>query len=240
MTAVWPRPVLISVRQRAKGGGMRGGLSFLRVMSLAITPVLAGPTALLTGPGAVRGPSAVTGPGTLSGVAALSAQYAWAVGDVQVGSTLRPLIEHWNGTAWRRVASPGPAGNDTLSGVAATSPANAWVVGESGDRTLILHWNGASWRRFAAPSPKNGAIYAIAATSASNAWAAGIDQNHLGFTDIVIEHWTGQRWRPVTSPVQQGLLDGVAAPSAGRAWAVGSPEQLNTSLILTWNGTAWH
>lgn len=366
------------------------------VASLTIAPALIGATALLTGPmgttltaarpgraglsiprpGLVRRPSAVTGPGTLSGVTALSARYAWAVGYEQVGSRLRPLIEHWNGSTWRQVASPDPAGNDTLSGVAATSPASAWAVGESGSRTmilhwngkswrrvpspargnlagvaatsadnawavglggnhmvlehwngrfwrqvaspvatgnlygvtatsaasawaigasrghvLVLHWNGRSWRRFAAPDPNNGAIYAVTATSARNAWAVGtisppnsflskvliehwngrswrldpasqprqcgcvllgvgassarnawavgLDQDHIGFTDIVIEHWTGRRWRPARSPVQRGLLVAVTAPSAGRALAVGAPDQLNTSLIVSWNGTAW-
>jgi hypothetical protein len=82
-------------------------------------------------------------------------------------------------------------------------------------------------------------LLGVGASSARNAWAVGLDQDHLGFTDIVIEHWGGQRWRPVNSPVQEGLLDGVAAASAGRAWAVGSPDQLGTSLIITWNGTAW-
>jgi hypothetical protein len=358
---------------------MRRGLSFLRGASLASTPVVIAAAALLGTPkaGLAQATTAITGPGNLAAVAPVSATNAWAVGSEQVGSALRTLIEHWNGTTWRRVTSPNPPGNDTLSGVAATSRTDAWAVGETGSRTLILHWNGTSWRRVRspaggnlagvaatsarnawavglagshmvlehwngrswrqvrspvgtgnlfgvtatsasnawaigdsrgrvlilrwngrswrrspAPSPKNGAINAVTATSARNAWAVGtisppnsflstvliehwnghswrldpatqppqcgcvllgvgassarnawavgLDQNHLGFTDIVIEHWRGQRWRPVKSPVQEGLLEGVAAASAGRAWAVGSPEQLGTSLILTWNGTAWH
>ncbi|TVZ02893.1 hypothetical protein EAS64_20650 [Trebonia kvetii] len=143
---------------------MRRNLSFLRVTSLAIAPMLLGAT-------------------------------AWAVGSVQVGSTLRTLIAHWNGRVWRRVP---------------------------------------------APDPKYGAINAVTATSANNAWAVGLDQDHIGFTDIVIEHWAGQRWRPVNSPLQEGLLDAVAATSAGHALAVGTPQQLGTSLIITWNGKAWH
>jgi hypothetical protein len=83
-------------------------------------------------------------------------------------------------------------------------------------------------------------LLGVGASSARNAWAVGLDQDHLGFTDIVIEHWAGQRWRPVNSPVQEGLLEAVAATSAGHAWAVGTPQQLGTSLIITWNGKAWH
>jgi hypothetical protein len=42
--------------------------------------------------------------GGLGGVAALSASNAWAVGS----DANNPLILHWNGKAWRRVAAPRP------------------------------------------------------------------------------------------------------------------------------------
>jgi len=115
---------------------MRRGLSFPQLTALAMASAPLGATALLAGPavttaaaapGRARAePTAVTGPGSLSGVAAVSARDAWAVGDKQVGSTLRTLIEHWNGRAWRPVISPDPAGSDSLTSVAAISPASAW------------------------------------------------------------------------------------------------------------------
>ena len=57
----------------------------------------------------------------------------------------RTLILHWNGSSWRRVASPSPASYSTLTGISATSASNAWAVGYAGSRTVILHWNGRSW-----------------------------------------------------------------------------------------------
>jgi len=93
--------------------------------------------------------------GDLTGVAAVSASNAWAVGDTGSGGT---LIAHWDGTAWKRVPSPSPAGS-TLFRVAATSARNAWAVGCSGCRgpgvpePLILRWNGTGWTRVANPGP---------------------------------------------------------------------------------------
>jgi hypothetical protein len=38
------------------------------------------------------------------------------------------LIEHWNGTKWTQVPSPGPAGDNVLDGWR-PSASNAWAVG---------------------------------------------------------------------------------------------------------------
>ena len=86
--------------------------------------------------------------GTLADVAATSASNAWAVGTT---GRLRskPLIVHWNGTAWKQVPSPSPGTFAGLSGVAATSASNAWAVGDStsgsSSNALILRWNGKTW-----------------------------------------------------------------------------------------------
>jgi len=57
---------------------------------------------------------------------------AGAVGGSSAGATGQALIVRWNGSSWRKVASPspGPSGN-VLSGVAATSASDAWAVGGS-------------------------------------------------------------------------------------------------------------
>ena len=187
--------------------------------------------------------------GTFYSVAATAPGNAWAVGFIPGADSQASLIARWNGKAWKRVSSPNPGPEGTiLTGVAATSASNAWAVGTIAPgnsfqaKVLIEHWNGHSWRIDPASQPPECGcvLLGVGATSKTNAWAVGEDTDHLGFTDIVIEHWQGKRWRPVKSPVQEGLLTGVAVASTGRAWAVGSPFQLNTSLIVTWNGKAWH
>jgi hypothetical protein len=99
---------------------------------------------------------------SLSGVTATSAANAWAAG-IYVNSAggSVTLILHWNGTAWKKVASPnlGPSfPGDELSGVAATSSANAWAVGSycasttcPARKTLTERWNGTAWKHVASP-----------------------------------------------------------------------------------------
>jgi hypothetical protein len=159
----------------------------------------------------------------LFGVAALSARNAWAVGSNNTNggditsprvpgapstpaapgeNTNTTLIEHWNGSAWKRVTSPSPAGgNGYLIGVAATSARNAWAVGWSGGTaTLIEHWNGSRWQRVRSPSPPGGDDYldAVAATSARSAWAVGyLNSARSG---SLLEHWNGRTWTATTWP----------------------------------------
>ncbi len=84
----------------------------------------------------------------LSGVTATSASSAWAVGSYVNGSNdWSTLILHWDGWAWRHIASPsflqlGPS--DVLTGVAAASASSAWAVGGDG---IVLHWNGTTWQQ---------------------------------------------------------------------------------------------
>jgi hypothetical protein len=72
----------------------------------------------------------------LSGVTTSNASNSvWAVGaDTPAGTSVRhTLTLHWNGTAWKVVASPNTGGTDGL-GAVATNPGAAivWAVGESG------------------------------------------------------------------------------------------------------------
>lgn len=93
--------------------------------------------------------------GDLNAVSAPSATDAWAVGCYLASPSSgqwKPLVLHWNGTAWAQVASPNPGGpaGTCLTGVSAVSSSDAWAVGTtdpfgSATKTVILHWNGTSW-----------------------------------------------------------------------------------------------
>jgi hypothetical protein len=175
----------------------------------------------------------------LNGVAATSASNAWAVG-AQNGHS---LLLRWNGKVWRTVRSP-DIGN--LAGVAATSATNAWAVGIGGPRgtqTAIEHWNGKTWT--VVPSPvKIGNLEAVAVSSATNAWAVGFSGTFTN-SRALAEHWNGKTWRVVHSPdpAGAGILLGVAATSAGNAWAVsgaaGQAVGTSISVINHWNGRTW-
>jgi hypothetical protein len=131
----------------------------------------------------------------LAGVAATSAANAWAVGCTDgcpVGGT--PVIERWNGTAWKQVAPPTtPYAIYNLAAVAATSGTSAWAVGGGGpvtsESTASAQWNGHTWTLSQA---KSGAeLVGVAATSATNAWAVGGTAN--GHT--LIMYWNGKAWK---------------------------------------------
>ena len=198
---------------------------------------------------AVRAPATFSVSGRLSDVVATSDTNAWAVGSTGSSSSTKTLILHWNGTAWKQVASPSPAGSAGLSSVAATSPTNAWAIGSAGNnKTLILHWNGTTWKQVPSPGPPPSYLTSVAATSASNAWAVG----YTG-TGTLVLHWNGKTWKRVSSPTPGletspvpstgGTLIGVGTVSAATAWAVGTTGDCGCgngdSLILRWNGTAW-
>ena len=180
----------------------------------------------------------------VSAVAATSVRNAWAV-----GGGLRSLILHWNGTAWKRVPSPGPAGS--LSSVAAISVGDAWAVGDTSSPAgrggpLILHWNGKTWKQVPGPNRSAGTVLdGVAATSAGDAWAVGytgLGPHTCRHCTTLILHWNGTAWKRVPSPNRSAgsVLYGVAAISAGNAWAVGyTPSLTGSTLILHWTGTAW-
>ena len=158
-------------------------------------------------------PSCPGGGVDLNGVAALSSTAAWAVGDCDTSSGVQTVILQWNGTAWKRVASPDPGGSrgSALSAVAASSSANAWAVGDYGigtltaTQTLVLHWNGTAWSQVASPDPgasgSQNNLLAVADLSASQAWAVGdYQQVAAGSAYTLTEHWNGVAWKYVASP----------------------------------------
>jgi hypothetical protein len=51
------------------------------------------------------------------------------------------LVEHWDGTSWSVVSSPGPNSSRNLEGIAAISASDIWAAGTIG----IENWNGTSW-----------------------------------------------------------------------------------------------
>src|ERR1700730_19404483 len=88
---------------------------------------------------AVSSPSAGTSSNCLNGLAAISASNVWAVGSYGNGNGGFPLVEHWNGSTWKVVASPNVSGG--LSGITALTANNILAVGSfANGRKLAQHW----------------------------------------------------------------------------------------------------
>ncbi|MBA3552435.1 MAG: hypothetical protein H0W27_06160 [Actinobacteria bacterium] len=193
----------------------------------------------------------------LYGVSAYSADDAWAVGAVGVGSNqVRTLILHWDRTSWLPVHSPDPSSMDNrLAGVSAASTTDAWAVGSyRSDATheyvpMTLHWDGTVWSRVNGPNDVSTDDYlsGVSALSATDAWAVGQSFDPLtGEYDTLILHWDGTSWSQVESPNPSSTLNelnGVSALSATDAWAVGryldDATGVYKTLMLHWDGTSW-
>jgi len=129
----------------------------------------------------------------------------WAVGNFCGDPLALRLLGSGN---WQPENPPAPPTgvSDQLESVSATSPANAWAVGNvNGDKILIMHWNGTKWATSRAPAPagaKTATLSGVSAVSGSAAWAVGSATYPDNVRKLLIERWTGTRWKlvPVSNP----------------------------------------
>jgi hypothetical protein len=93
-----------------------------------------------------------------------------------------------------------------------------------------------------------GGLDAVSATSATNAWAAGTQTLASGHVGTLFLHWNGTAWSQVKTPNPgPGIYypSSVSADSPTDAWATGlyctttNSCDVEHTLILHWNGTAW-
>ncbi len=204
----------------------------------------------------VPSPNVASSSSALFGVSAVSANDIWAVGfSFSSGNPQNTLVEHWNGTKWKIVASPSPgtAGN-RLSGVVAINGNNVWAVGSFNNtggygQNLIEHWNGSAWSLVSSPNvgTNNNGLSGVTAVSKHDIWAVGSYTNSsTSLGETLTEHWNGSTWSVVASPnpgVGMNYLTSVSAVSATKIWAVGSAFSSNSftsqTLIEFWNGNTW-
>jgi hypothetical protein len=137
----------------------------------------------------VPSPNPVAGTNLFNAVTAIGPDDAWAVGESIVpGDPSRTLAEHWDGTAWRAVATPnqGPLNNE-LFGVSALSSTDVWAVGYRAkplpgggfvNRTVTQQWDGTAWSVVTSPNlGVDDVLLGTAATGPSTVFAVG------GFTN---------------------------------------------------------
>lgn len=195
----------------------------------------------------------------LSAISVVSPDDIWAVGTlIESNAQQHALIEHWNGSQWQAVSSPGIQQKfDFLNSVTAIASNNIWASGFSADskftnvQTLIEHWNGSQWQIMSSLNPgrSDNILEAVTAVSANNIWAVG-QANYTGQTGRVqtlVEHWNGTQWSVVASPSAgkfHDMLFSVTAITTNNIWALGlTATNQNAStwqpLIEHWDGTQW-
>lgn len=194
----------------------------------------------------------------LNGADGVASDDVWAVGTYSVGySTTKTLVEHWNGSTWRVVASPnaGTSTSNMLASVDALSGTNAWAVGSSWTstspgtdaerKTLIERWNGTSWSVVESPNPASfgNALLGVAATGPNNVWAVGWKISDQGLQSLIL-HYDGTAWTETAAPtVGTGgnVLTDISAVSANDIWAAGYYDDgtQQKTLTLHYNGSSW-
>lgn len=204
---------------------------------------------------AVTSPNVGTGNNDFASIAAVSTSNVWAVGEYLNSSGIaQTLIEHWNGTSWRVIASPNVgSGGNQLSGIVAVSARNIWAVGYSNypnaSTTLVVHWNGASWSVIPSPNVSGAAqslLKGVALVSATDIWAVGYYIDTGGTNHTLIENYNGLSWNIASTPDvgtgNSSLYGAALIPNTSTLWAAGiftGSSGSYQTLVENWNGVGW-
>ena len=183
-------------------------------------------------------------------VTAVAGNNVYAAGQ-QAGSAFpnEALIEHWNGTSWSVVSSPGNTSASVLPlGVTATSSSLTLVGQEETDIAPYTTYvaAGAPGSLSIQTTPNNGVtendLFAPAIAADGSTWAVGwyIDPSSGNHDSLVLQGVNGT-WNLVSSPAfKSGDDSGLAAITAipgGGMWAVGvtATNTSNYSTVIEWH-----
>jgi hypothetical protein len=190
---------------------------------------------------------------TVTAIDAASASDAWLAGAVinRSDTEMEPLIEHWNGSSWRRVTLPeraikgfGATTLPTLIGAAAGRC--TWVFGYNGHYLRLAR---RGWTSGRLPVPPRSQLFlgSAQAFGGRDAWAFGTIIRERGSKRVenpYAARFNGSRWRTVAMP-GKGPLGTVSAISAQDMLALESASvaglvRTRQPAILRWNGKAWN
>jgi hypothetical protein len=154
----------------------------------------------------------------------------------------RPLVEHYNGTAWTITPTASVPGG-ILTAVTAVSASDIWAIGNAPNSGtgIVMNYNGTSWTQTSVPAPSGTSweLTGVSATSASNVWAVGFTYNVLETADApqpIAEHFNGTSWTLTYLPIPAGYsysaLANVLAISPTDVWATGYSTSGSTDVAL--------
>jgi hypothetical protein len=179
----------------------------------------------------------------LKSVSCPSATRCVAVGSSYASGSYTMLIEHWNGTSWTIVSSPGgPSGSSQLNDVSCVAAANAsgmscMAVGFDDSNALAERWDGTSWATVPMDVPPHANTDAtrVSCGSATSCWALGLSG--------LIQQWDGISWSAQSIPtgLTNVVFNAIACVTATDCQAVGSSGTGNQQkgLIAKLTGGTW-
>lgn len=190
---------------------------------------------------------------SLSSVVATGPRNAWALGQPPWGGGpgCGADVEHWDGTAWRRVPVPGDVflGLPLAHPLTATSASDAWffpvhtaLAGDSYfEYNSALHWTGTAWR--ASSFPGKLTVQAAAALRPGDVWAFGVIASSADTTVPFTARYNGRAWHRVRLPVAPLA---VAAAGHDDLWGIGPTVATAARaasrqhiIAMRWNGRSW-
>jgi hypothetical protein len=183
----------------------------------------------------VAAPDTGPQPTHLTGISGTGADDVWAVGYTgSLDGEEQPLVEHWDGQAWRQLKlSAPPQSPSALFGVAAVTAREVWAVGyravTAGERQpYALRWSGNGWQEVPGQAPGKAELHSVVALP-TGVWAAGYLVNGSVDTALVMSFdgaaFTTEPLPP--PPASTGNVAGTALSAIGATprtddlWAVG-------------------
>jgi len=195
----------------------------------------------------------------LNAVAAVHPTSVWAVGfSFECSGVQKPMILHFNGTAWKTVASPALLNNNAgLNGIVVLAANNIYAAGfqpaaNGAVLTLVEHFDGHSWSVVPTPNANDtgNLLSSISANSPHDIWAVGNQVAPNTAVKTLALHFDGMSWSvvPTPNPVTGSELDQNALTSAhaisvndvtAAGFIVDFITQRQLTLIEHWDGARW-
>jgi hypothetical protein len=170
--------------------------------------------------------------GELKSVFALGADDIWAVGVQGVlGTGIRGLALHWDGTSWTEVPVPDePEGYIALYSVSGAATDDVWAVGvykfvnwqgQQISRSRAWNWDGSAWTMVLGGLPDS-RFCDVHAIAGDDVWIVGgwpVFGGEIAFQYATM-HYDGKNWSIINTP-NQGVLYAITADPTGDTWTVG-------------------
>jgi hypothetical protein len=196
----------------------------------------------------VRVPAGSPGYNHLEGVAMVASNDVWAVGyktPRYYSYLFSPLIEHWDGLAWKAIPSP-YQGLGELTAITALASNDIWAVGlrwTNPEGTLILHWDGSKWTTLSdGHESDSSTLRGVAAVSPDAVYMGGSAFEN-GNTVTFVERWNGSAFveEPTVNDSEYDAFNAMAADPSGAVWGVGwkSPDLGYFAFTERYDGSTW-
>jgi len=158
----------------------------------------------------------------------------WLGGTYSNGTSVFPIVVHYDGTTWAPVTAPSgtwgvPANQNVVQAIAAVSPTSVWAL-RAQHASYLLHYDGTSWQQIALPTAAD--PLSVAGDGQGGAWVSTTGSPN----QATYLHWTGGQWVTATGPARSGAttLSGLAQINGGTGvWSAGGTTQNGTGVPFT-------